>query len=466
MSEQLEIFTRQDTLLQKQVDNSKEQNDLIRNQNILFEKQNEITDLQKEASIEQNALVENQNSLIDTQNKNIELQSNLLDADRKSSLNILFNSLIDKIDEELTNQKDSKSKSLSQNTLNRAIALSHAFKPYNFLSNSKNEQTYLSPERGQLLLFLINSDLSKETLRIIFRKGNFNYSDLEGVTIENKILDIDLSFPSFNKAKLNNVIFKSTNLNYTTFILTEIQESLFHHNTLTNTNFENSKIHFSTFIGCRFNNVNFAHGSLVGCHFRRNTDPIPFEYIEDKTRGNRTFSTTGHNFIFSDEKYVELDVIDVKNKQGGRNYSYDDLYDNVNTCIYYKMNFENTNLSLVRFSDIIFEKSNFNNAIIAFTNLSHISFLNCKTSKVLINHFTLDSFFVNENEKNKAYKITNNNPKITFNFKKIVTHDLYRKITGYLKLKNGSYDFGFDGWPEDLNYSNDKRLKLITVKFI
>ncbi|MEO1517613.1 MAG: pentapeptide repeat-containing protein [Bacteroidota bacterium] len=221
LSQQNKLLSSQNELFRLQVEQVNNQNNLIdgqnqlfREQNKLFESQNEKVDVQNDLVKGQNRLVtaqnglfDNQNSLVAKQNQRIEQQTELIEADRRSSLVFLMGNIMDRLDSELKSESNDK-RALSLELIGQISALSQSLKPYRYLKNDRLIKKPLSPERGQLLLSLINSRLdTAETYKNIYISTKFSRADLDeaflrgaymhGAILTNAVLD---------EADLNNAI--------------------------------------------------------------------------------------------------------------------------------------------------------------------------------------------------------------------------------------------------------------------
>ncbi|MBR9923135.1 MAG: hypothetical protein GYB31_20085 [Bacteroidetes bacterium] len=141
----------------------------------------------------QTIVLKNQNNRIDVQNnlileqvERLDQQTNLQEAERRSSLVFLFSNILDKIDEEIKEQSsisDTPPYSLSDQLVARIISLSRGLKPYKYLENDSLTSSFISPERGQLLIALHNSKLDSITMINILTLGDFSYSDLRSADL-------------------------------------------------------------------------------------------------------------------------------------------------------------------------------------------------------------------------------------------------------------------------------------------
>ena len=185
---------------------------------------------------QQNVKIERQNDLINTQNTRIDQQTNLIEADRRSSLIFLMSNIMDKVDQEVRQQKlqlrekkvpekqiNTTRFSLSQPLIGRIAALSQAFKPYRYLSGDTLISSSLSPERGQLLIALAKSNLDHLTLENVYRNTTFENAhlitaNLSGANLSRvKLVDAnlgraDLSRADLSRADLRNAYLVNTDL--------------------------------------------------------------------------------------------------------------------------------------------------------------------------------------------------------------------------------------------------------------
>ena len=155
-----------------------------------------------------NILIYQKNKLIKYQNILIEQKSAQIESERNSSLVHLMGNILDKVDDELTNNPQ---RILSDETIARIAALSYSFKPYSyFVGDSLSEKKY-SPERGQLLLALSKMNIDSSSFDKIKLKASFSEADLRGADL-NKA---DLRWANLNKANLKDADLRGANLNNT-----------------------------------------------------------------------------------------------------------------------------------------------------------------------------------------------------------------------------------------------------------
>ena len=238
----------------------------------------------------QTYILNKQNSLLQYQNTRLDQQINLQEGNRRSSLVFLMSNVMDKIGEEVK-QPGNKGQ-LSEALISRIISLSQAFRPYRYLENDQLIDRPLSPERGQLLLALVNSNLKEEVYEKIFLKANFSYADLaesnlvnaylEGINLKHSNLfktnfqgaeldyahmdDANLVQANFDNALMNHISLVNANLDGASLDNVEME-----YGNLTNANCENAvcggDFSFTNIRGIKINNLTFKFVELEGVEF-------------------------------------------------------------------------------------------------------------------------------------------------------------------------------------------------------
>ncbi len=228
----------------------------------------------------QNNIISKQNELIREQNRRIQIQANLEEAQRRNNLVLLMDNILVQVGNELKENKDSI---LSRTLVSRIQALGQGFLPYRFLDYSLKSKSNidslgltkeLSPERGQLLLSLVNSGISEESMDDIYWYTSFDRSylrdsyfsggylngiiltnsDMKNVTITSANLsdgnlsgsdlrgadltDSDLSGVDFINADLRNATLKGSDLSYADLRGAKLDNAILHDTNLQNTTVE------------------------------------------------------------------------------------------------------------------------------------------------------------------------------------------------------------------------------------
>lgn len=210
IQKQNQLFELQNSKIERQTKLDSMQMKLLANQNILFLDQNvKVTEqtgfLKQQTGLfrDQNTKIDIQTDLFKEQNNRLNLQNNLLEADRRSSLVFLMSNILDKVDAEIKEQRDSLKKRnqklpeefgprdeipdsikyvLSKPLISRIVALSLAFKPYRIMKGDKLAKESMSPERGQLFISLMKNNLSQSTQEEI-AFGDFSKADIGAILL-------------------------------------------------------------------------------------------------------------------------------------------------------------------------------------------------------------------------------------------------------------------------------------------
>lgn len=116
------------------------------------------------------------------QNQLIEQQGYLMEANRRSSQMFIMGEVLSDINKELKEPAIPNKSKLSKTLQGRIISLSRAMKPYRYIENGVLRKNESSPERGQLLITLIQSN----TVGGYFEYCDFSYAESNGIEILNQ----------------------------------------------------------------------------------------------------------------------------------------------------------------------------------------------------------------------------------------------------------------------------------------
>lgn len=195
--------------------------------------------------------LKNQNQLIRTQNNRLDQQTYLQEASRRSYMIGVLDDMI----KDITTQGENASKA----NINRLIALSKNLKPYKYLEDDRLIPKPLSPERGYILLALLESNLKinkmidPNTGETIISALNFSYAELKNT---------DLTALYITDINLNNATLNGSN-----FIKSTFSKSIFDNANLLQVNLGSTDL-----LNCSFKNANitkgsFANSSILKCNF-------------------------------------------------------------------------------------------------------------------------------------------------------------------------------------------------------
>ncbi len=219
------------------------------------------------------------------QNDLIHVQNSLVEGSRKSSYGFQLVNIFDAVD----------NKGINSGTIARIVGLSHSLKPYKVLQdNGELSKKLYSPERTQLLLFIINAtNISNESKRKIFESADFSYCDLRNMNLSDKYLSgANLANSNFENATLNNANlnaanlsdailtgirfskgyavktnFKKAQLNNALLRYTDFQKSTFIETNLNASNMQYANLQKACFTDATLNNSNIDNTKLSDAYF-------------------------------------------------------------------------------------------------------------------------------------------------------------------------------------------------------
>ena len=187
--------------------------------------------------------IKNQNKLIENQNYSIQQQTFLIESGRRSSQVFIMGDVLSDVNKELNDETNTK-RILSNTLVGRIISLSRAMKPYKFLEGDSLIKKALSPERGQLLISLLESGVDS----IFFRERILSRCDFSSSDLTNS----NLSYRDLTGINLKNSDFRGS----------IFKETVFEESFLTNTNFSKTKLEMTSFINSNLEGANFINTDL------------------------------------------------------------------------------------------------------------------------------------------------------------------------------------------------------------
>lgn len=235
----------------------------------------------------QNSLLEKQNRLIQQQNTRLDQQTYLQEAERRSSLVFQLGNILDGLDKEVKEDVGEKGlRDLSPELRGRIMSLSRLLKPYKYLENDTLIPNPLSPERGQLLVSILNSELDLNTLRKIYTNSDFSFSDLTGSNLVHfdfhqiRLFNSDLTGSYIHKSDFNGAKLLSIKLDSST-----IQDTSFQGADLKGSSFVGSDILYTSFLNANLEFANLKNTTLLGVDFKgANLKDVNLEYARVSSR--------------------------------------------------------------------------------------------------------------------------------------------------------------------------------------
>ncbi|WP_299684352.1 pentapeptide repeat-containing protein [uncultured Dokdonia sp.] len=213
----------------------------------------------------QTSILFQQNEKLEEQNKKIQNQIYLEEASRRNNLVFLMDNVLDIIHEELY-----ESPRLTASTIARTKSLMYGFRPYKFLEGEKLTKP-LSPEKGQFLLALIHSDISKSSMQKIFTASFNNVylkdANMFGVSLENiDMPSSDLQGVDLWQANLKNANLNNTNLTYAKLGNTNLTHADLRFAQLNHANLTNAILDDAFLDNTTIQNANLTGTSLQNVH--------------------------------------------------------------------------------------------------------------------------------------------------------------------------------------------------------
>lgn len=206
--------------------------------------------------------------VLSRQNELIRQQTELAESARRSALVFEQSSILDEIDEELDSfavqSGDSTKVRLTPRLEGRIVALSRSLRPYRYLDGDRLTEEPRSPERGQLLMALANSQID---LSLILHDADFSFADLPGTTLIDVDLGRTVSARRVAAGSLVGANFRSSYFNSVSFRGADLSSSQFHRSLLFGMNFESSNLDSADFTGAHISDADFTSANLFGAHF-------------------------------------------------------------------------------------------------------------------------------------------------------------------------------------------------------
>lgn len=301
--------------------------------------------------------IERQNLKIEDQNDKIEIQNNLLESERRGDNIILLSNLMNKIDTEIQNQNtDSETNNLSSQTIGRIISLSQHLKPYRYFENDSLRTKPLSPERGQLLVYLNLLNLSKNTFDQILKHADFNYSDLEEINLDTMYLSkARLSRSSFRGAVIGAFDFSNVSCYECDFSNTHFLMGA--RNRLYSDKFEidkfsRAKFKYARLIGSKFDNsditgIDFSFSNLSEATFKYSIlNQATLYSVDDVQKSSHRITQLKESHL--DSAYVDSDFY-------RRHYQLREIYDTIRIPARVKL-YESDSTRIMNYEKLILVK--------------------------------------------------------------------------------------------------------------
>ncbi len=260
---------------------------------------------------QQNKLITGQSEMFKQQNNRLDQQTYLQEADRRGQTLLLMDSMLKEINDDI---RSNSQNSIDDGTAGRLISLSKMLKPYKYLENDSLIERVISPERGYLLVSLLETGInlnatsrSRSNGKLINRL-DFTYAELRDIALKGAdLMEINLSNADLRqsnltgtdlkKADLSNARLNNTNLSYTSFNEADLENALFVNAILDRADFSKADL-----TGSDLRNVSLVKTLVNGAIFKNARVHKNFEQ-DAQTQLNKDQS----DWLFKTYEVVEVD---------------------------------------------------------------------------------------------------------------------------------------------------------------
>lgn len=226
---------------------------------------------------QQNKLITGQSEMFKQQNNRLDQQTYLQEAERRGQTLLLMDSMLKEISDDV---RSNSQNNINDATAGRLISLSKMLKPYKYLENDSLIERVISPERGYLLVSLLETGInlnatsrSRSNGKLITRL-DFTYAELRDITLKGAdLLEINLSNADlrnsnftgtdFKNANLSNARLQQVNLSYTSFTDADLENAQLRNAILDRSDFTKANL-----TGSDLRNVSLVKTKISGASFK------------------------------------------------------------------------------------------------------------------------------------------------------------------------------------------------------
>lgn len=195
------------------------------------------------------------------QQKLLQQEALNLESQRECSYAPLLKNVIDKINHDI--QQDPL-KSLSDETIDMISAMCHQFEPYLHPPGDTALNKKLSPERGRLLIMLINMKIDSISFLKVKEKSDFSFADLRGADLSGS----DLTRAQLHGAELKDAILDGAKLNDADLSLAILWGAKLMHAQLIGTNLRRAELSWADLSKADLRIAHLQEASLISAQLR------------------------------------------------------------------------------------------------------------------------------------------------------------------------------------------------------
>ena len=259
----------------------------------------------------QNTLITGQSEMFKQQNKRLDQQTYLQEAERRGQTLLIMDNMLKEIS---TDVSRSSANAIDDATAGRLISLSKMLKPYKYLENDSLIARVTSPERGYLLVSLLETGINLNTTarsrsngRLIERL-DFTYAELRNLLLKGAdLIQIDLSNADLRNSSFNGIDFEKANLQNTW-----LHETNLTYASLKEANLEHAVLQYAILDYANLQNANLSSADL------RNVSLVKTKLLDadfTNARVNKTFeqdvtqqlNAAQREWLFSTFEVVEIE---------------------------------------------------------------------------------------------------------------------------------------------------------------
>lgn len=260
----------------------------------------------------QNTLITGQSEMFRQQNNRLDQQTYLQEADRRGQTLLLMDNMLQEINTEISRDPQNK---LNDATAGRLIALSKILKPYRYLENDSLTKNIVSPERGYLLISLLETGINlRSTARsrangILLERIDFTYSELRNVTLKKAdLIEIDLSHADMRNSSFNGTDFEKATFYNASISQADLSYTSLKNADLSNATLQNSILDYANLQKANLSSSNLKNVSLLKTVLKEATLTNAIVHKTFERDAKMQLNKDQSEWLFSNYEVTEIDT--------------------------------------------------------------------------------------------------------------------------------------------------------------